>query len=38
MFKKVAAGILVLLLVAGLSAFFWARTVLETDAVRNALA
>ena len=38
MFKKVAAGILVLLLVAGLSVFFWARTVLETDAVRNALA
>ncbi|MEQ1911456.1 MAG: hypothetical protein ABMA15_21740, partial [Vicinamibacterales bacterium] len=38
MFKKVAAGILVLFLVAGLSVFFWARTVLETDAVRNALA
>ena len=38
MFKKVIAGSLVLLLVAGLSVFFWARTVLETDAVRNALA
>ena len=38
MFKKVALGIVVLLLVAALGGFFWARTVLETDAVRNALA
>ena len=38
MLRKVVAGVLVLLLVAGLSVFFWARTVLETDAVRNALA
>lgn len=38
MVKKIAAGTLILLLVAGVGTFFWARAVLETDAVRNALA
>lgn len=38
MFRKVALGVVVLLLVLGLGLFFWARAVLSTDTVRTALA
>lgn len=36
--KKVALGVVVLFLVVGLGLFVWARSVLSTDTVRNALA
>ena len=38
MIKKVVLGLVVLLLVTGLGLFVWARSVLSTDTVRNALA
>jgi uncharacterized protein involved in outer membrane biogenesis len=38
MIKKVALGLVVLIVVVGLGVFFWARSVLSTDAVRTALA
>ena len=38
MLKKVAIGLVVLMLVLGVGGFFWARSVLATDAVRTALA
>jgi uncharacterized protein involved in outer membrane biogenesis len=38
MIKKIALGIVVLLLVAGIGLFFWAQAVLSTDTVRSALA
>ncbi len=38
MIKKVVLGLVVLFLVAGLGLFVWARSVLSTDTVRNALA
>ncbi|MGC4086175.1 MAG: AsmA family protein [Vicinamibacterales bacterium] len=38
MARKIALGVVGLLVVAGVSGFFWARSVLGTDAVRNALA
>ncbi|MGE3957319.1 MAG: AsmA-like C-terminal region-containing protein [Vicinamibacterales bacterium] len=38
MIKKLAVGLVVLVLVLGVGGFFWARSVLGTDAVRTALA
>ncbi len=38
MVKKVVAGAVVVLLLAGAGAFFWARAVFETDLVKHALA
>lgn len=38
MVKKLALGVVVLLLVVGVGGYFWAGSVLGTDAVRNALA
>jgi hypothetical protein len=38
MVKKIALGVVVLLLLVGTGLFFWARAVLSTDAVRTALA
>lgn len=38
MVKKLVLGIVALLLVAGVGGYFWAGSVLGTDAVRNALA
>ncbi len=38
MIKKVVLGLVVLFLVTGLGLFVWARSVLSTDTVRNALA
>ncbi|MEO5698843.1 MAG: AsmA family protein [Burkholderiaceae bacterium] len=38
MIKKVVLGLVVLFLLTGLGLFVWARSVLGTDAVRNALA
>jgi len=38
MFKKIALGVVVVLLVIGIGLFFWARAILSTDAVRTALA
>ncbi len=38
MFKKIALGVVAVLLIMGIGLFFWARAVLSTDAVRTALA
>lgn len=38
MVKKLVLGVIALLLVAGVGGYFWAGSVLGTDAVRNALA
>ena len=38
MFKKIALGVVVVLLVMGIGLSFWAQAVLSTDAVRSALA
>lgn len=38
MVKKVVAGAVVVLLLGGAGAFFWARSIFETDVVRQALA
>lgn len=38
MVKKVVAGVVVVLVLGGAAAFFWARSVFETDLVKQALA
>jgi len=38
MIKRIVLAVIVVLLVAGVGLFFWARAILSTDAVRTALA